>query len=280
MNKIVSLKAVAAVVLLASAATAQAASVYAYRNWTGTFDVDAQEGYSFSDNNLLLRGLTNRSSFVVDGSSPALYASQSFVQGTFTFDPSDNVADANTFLGSQFNGVVSNFTYATFPFENDLPEDNDTPYKQASFGVGGAIVGNQTLNGNDLLSVGGNAFESSAWSGFDTNRTISGVNGQYTLTSISLNYIGDANNDFVGAAQSLPGVLPVAGYKDLALQLIFTNKLDPSDFTQYQVGTFVTVECISGDCLNPPPAVPVPAAAWLMGSGLIGLAGLARRRRV
>lgn len=27
------------------------------------------------------------------------------------------------------------------------------------------------------------------------------------------------------------------------------------------------------------PTVPVPAAAWLMGSGLVGLAGLARRRR-
>lgn len=27
------------------------------------------------------------------------------------------------------------------------------------------------------------------------------------------------------------------------------------------------------------PEVPVPAAAWLMGSGLVGLAGLARRRR-
>jgi hypothetical protein len=27
------------------------------------------------------------------------------------------------------------------------------------------------------------------------------------------------------------------------------------------------------------PAVPVPAAAWLMGSGLIGLAGVARRRK-
>lgn len=29
----------------------------------------------------------------------------------------------------------------------------------------------------------------------------------------------------------------------------------------------------------PTPTVPVPAAAWLMGSGLIGLAGIARRRR-
>ena len=31
--------------------------------------------------------------------------------------------------------------------------------------------------------------------------------------------------------------------------------------------------------LNAPSAVPLPAAAWLFGSGLIGLAGVARRRR-
>ena len=31
--------------------------------------------------------------------------------------------------------------------------------------------------------------------------------------------------------------------------------------------------------LPPPPPVPVPAAAWLFGSGLAGLAGVARRRR-
>jgi hypothetical protein len=34
-----------------------------------------------------------------------------------------------------------------------------------------------------------------------------------------------------------------------------------------------------GDGIDPPAAVPVPAAVWLFGSGLIGLAGIARRRR-
>jgi len=29
----------------------------------------------------------------------------------------------------------------------------------------------------------------------------------------------------------------------------------------------------------PPPAVPVPAAVWLFGSGLLGLVGVARRKK-
>ena len=33
-----------------------------------------------------------------------------------------------------------------------------------------------------------------------------------------------------------------------------------------------------GATLNPAPAVPVPAAVWLFGSGLIGLVGVARRK--
>jgi len=35
----------------------------------------------------------------------------------------------------------------------------------------------------------------------------------------------------------------------------------------------------SGNLCAPPPAVPVPAAVWLFGSGLLGLVGVARRRK-
>ncbi len=35
----------------------------------------------------------------------------------------------------------------------------------------------------------------------------------------------------------------------------------------------------TGDCSTPVNPVPVPAAAWLFGSGLVGLAALSRRRR-
>jgi len=41
----------------------------------------------------------------------------------------------------------------------------------------------------------------------------------------------------------------------------------------------VTYAGFTADAGSYPSAVPLPAAAWLFGSGLIGLAGLARRRR-
>jgi hypothetical protein len=50
-----------------------------------------------------------------------------------------------------------------------------------------------------------------------------------------------------------------------------------SAYNEYVYGQI----CLGGISCGPVPgpAVPVPAAAWLMGSGLIGLAGIARRRK-
>lgn len=39
------------------------------------------------------------------------------------------------------------------------------------------------------------------------------------------------------------------------------------------------LEGVIGAAAAPPSAVPVPAAVWLFGSGLVGLAGIARRRK-
>lgn len=59
--------------------------------------------------------------------------------------------------------------------------------------------------------------------------------------------------------------------------------------TQFGNGTgFATVKLeadgdfsytLAGASVEPPAAVPVPAAAWLMGSGLIGMGGFIRRRK-
>ena len=58
------------------------------------------------------------------------------------------------------------------------------------------------------------------------------------------------------------------------------DDIDPS-FASHTAGFDQPVSSafFAGDTLVPPALVPVPAAFWLFGSGLIGLAGMARRRR-
>ncbi len=103
-----------------------------------------------------------------------------------------------------------------------------------------------------------------------------------------------------GGAPTLMGLLGSAGYLDIAFDgarfygLYFDGRIfaNPGNFfgTQIQVGyiggigvsgfTGLTYIPSSAVVTPPPPAtVPLPAAAWLFGSGLLGLIGVARRRK-
>jgi len=59
---------------------------------------------------------------------------------------------------------------------------------------------------------------------------------------------------------------------------IFGTPIGLNSFSFTATGSFTSyrISGLSVDTIA--PAVPVPAAAWLMGSGLVGLAGIARRR--
>jgi hypothetical protein len=88
---------------------------------------------------------------------------------------------------------------------------------------------------------------------FTSNETWFGLNGSNSATIHTLNFT-------TGAAW---------------IDYSFVDS--SSAYNEYVYGQI----CLGGATCGtiPGPAVPVPAAAWLMGSGLVGLAGIARRRK-
>jgi len=101
-----------------------------------------------------------------------------------------------------------------------------------------------------------------------------------TYTQAGLTYLSEpfVCTAFGSVQCATPGV-PSMGIESFNLALLFDADLAAFTGTgtrtfSYQNGSSVTTAfSFSGT------AVPVPAAAWLFGSGLLGLAGAARKRR-
>ena len=89
----------------------------------------------------------------------------------------------------------------------------------------------------------------------------------------------DTLNTNTASAVFLNGELSMtlnSGWTGGFFQVGFNNLVGNYDSS----GMFYDNACLSkdGSC-GAPPAVPVPAAVWLFGSGLLGLVGVARRRK-
>ena len=103
-----------------------------------------------------------------------------------------------------------------------------------------------------------------AYDSFSTG-TETAVKGKSSVTMT-----GSALVD-TGTAGEWTGVIVSAGNVNGQYWGGFTNTLYTEQFD-------LTITCTSaGGCAA--PEVPVPAAVWLFGSGLIGLVGVARRRK-
>jgi hypothetical protein len=115
------------------------------------------------------------------------------------------------------------------------------------------------------------------------------VNGDTTDYSVNNAVFGtDANNKYVGAPgtlgrsikQSQPYDTTAGVTQDLAFYNL-TDDFTATGFSAKFAGKWhldLGAKTLTYNVQVAPPAVPVPAAAWLMGSALVGLAGVARRR--
>jgi len=125
--------------------------------------------------------------------------------------------------------------------------EGDTTYMKASYTAGGKSYA--WADG----SIGGNVWGAST----------GGNGGSTDLYGQEFDQAGIA----LGATNTLYGL---------------TGNGGPGQVQSYILGTNLTVDAngtlkISNDT-TPPPTVPLPAAVWLFGSGLLGLFGVGRRR--
>ena len=165
-----------------------------------------------------------------------------------------NVAGAN----GHISGVgTATLDTATGVLDISLVDTNNTVIAGTG-GVTSSTVTNQHLVLTGVLS--GSAF---TWT--------SGVN---TLS----NCVGTGGYGFIMCGSTPAGPQPFAADQNpITVGLAFGGLTNFSS-TVVQNGTNVTTNYTLTNT-TPTPAVPVPAAAWLFGSGLLGLAGTARRRR-
>lgn len=72
--------------------------------------------------------------------------------------------------------------------------------------------------------------------------------------------------------------IPQQGFKAYSINLIATNSISGLQFGFQNDPTFFHLDNVSVDVASGPTPVPVPAAVWLLASGLLGLVGITRRK--
>ena len=181
------------------------------------------------------------------------------------------------YSGDQFDAFPSGSTYDTSNFisgtvtlENLLAANTTSTPVILDFSF---TDGHQTLsmaNGAAIVAMEFTTDEDSItnWR-VELNILPSGPLRVGDVTQTIITYNRDAGVEDTGRTQTVDLILsfPSISISDLSS--------DPAPISSIDYGTASTAGLWTGDIA----AVPLPAAAWLFGSGLLGLAGIARRKK-
>lgn len=175
----------------------------------------------------------------------ACSANASLVQFTLegSVDPSGAEYPSGGESGNIFNVVNNEIVFATGSYESD-----DITINQ---GIGNVSLSDIVLNIGDLT--------------FDL-----------TTENYTTNISFDSSGALIGLNYGSDAALEASPVNFDSFDLTFTGS-NTSNTEKYK-GTYVTYNIAGHWDANTYAVVPVPAAAWLFGSGLIGLVGLARRK--
>lgn len=127
-------------------------------------------------------------------------------------------------------------------------------------GSGATPASNNASFFGQNIAIGPNPFVTTSWNTTDIGPNTLGTNPSGTLPLIADTTVN--TNVTTGSEIGVGGSPMVAGP--------FAGNSANFDFTNIHV---------TGITSTHPPEVPVPAAVWLFGSGLVGLVGVARRRK-
>jgi hypothetical protein len=188
-------------------------------------------------------------------------------------NPYTMVVSGDWCIDTTSGDFTGNIAYGSYKTQTNVSGFPTIDGRQTFVGV------NQAFSGTGTWGTNGSGDPTLSFSYFNTTVNGGGASTQTQTSGSCLNgktnILGKVCTSFATASKDWEGLTYLFTFD--SIKYAFTGTLTGTDTSGSGISRNTTTIGWTIDGIDP-PAVPVPAAAWLFGSGLIGLAGAARRR--